>query len=153
MPIERTPQNSPLQDFIEQNQRAQSPFLTEADDQPIEITIGPEDGEEVFDLESTEIEAPSFDANLAEFMDDSELQSIADELLDDFDNDNMSRKDWEETYKAGLDLLGIKIEDRSEPWDGACGVFHPMLTEAAIDRKSTRLNSSHIPLSRMPSSA
>ena len=119
MPIERTPQNSPLQDFIEQNQRAQSPFLTEADDQPIEITIGPEDGEEVLDLESTEIEAPSFDANLAEFMDDSELQSIADELLDDFDNDNMSRKDWEETYKAGLDLLGIKIEDRSEPWDGA----------------------------------
>ena len=140
MPIERTPQNSPLQDFIEQNQRAQSPFLTEADDQPIEITIGPEDGEEVFDLESTEIEAPSFDANLAEFMDDSELQSIADELLDDFDNDNMSRKDWEETYKAGLDLLGIKIEDRSEPWDGACGVFHPMLTEAAIRFQSEMIS-------------
>ena len=65
------------------------------------------------------------------------FRSIADELLDDFDNDNMSRKDWEETYKAGLDLLGIKIEDRSEPWDGACGVFHPMLTEAAIRFQSS----------------
>ena len=125
MPIERTPQNSPLQDFIEQNQRAQSPFLTESDEQPIEITIGPEDGEEVADIEMTEIEAPSFDANLAEFMDDSELQSIASDLIDDFDNDKASRKEWERVYKDGLDLLGITIEERSEPWDGACGVFHP----------------------------
>ena len=140
MPIERTPQNSPLQDFIEQNQRAQSPFLTETDDQPIEITIGPEDGEEVLGFESTEIEAPSFDANLAEFMDDSELQSLSSDLLDDFDNDGASRKEWEETYKAGLDLLGIKIEDRSEPWDGACGVFHPMLTEAAIRFQSEMIS-------------
>lgn len=132
MPIERTPQNSPLQDFIEQNQRAQSPFITESDDQPIEITIGPDGGAEVAEVDMTEIEAPSFDANLAEFMDDSELQTIASDLMDDFDNDKASRKEWEETYKAGLDLLGIKIEDRSEPWDGACGVFHPMLTEAAI---------------------
>lgn len=140
MPIERTPQNSPLQDFIEQNQRAQSPFLTEADDQPIEITIGPEDGEEVADIDMTEIEAPSFDANLAEFMDDSELQSIASDLMDDFDNDKASRKEWEETYKTGLDLLGIKIEERSEPWDGACGVYHPMLTEAAIRFQSEMIS-------------
>jgi len=140
MPIERTPQNSPLQDFIEQNQRAQSPFLTEADDQPIEITIGPEDGEEVVDIEMSEIEAPSFDANLAEFMDDSELQSIASDLMDDFENDKASRKEWEETYKTGLDLLGIKIEERSEPWDGACGVYHPMLTEAAIRFQSEMIS-------------
>jgi len=140
MPIERTPQNSPLQDFIEQNQRAQSPFLTEADDQPIEITIGPEDGEEVADIDMTEIEAPSFDANLAEFMDDSELQSIASDLMDDFENDKASRKEWEETYKTGLDLLGIKIEERSEPWDGACGVYHPMLTEAAIRFQSEMIS-------------
>ena len=140
MPIERTPQNSPLQDFIEQNQRAQSPFLTESDDQPIEITIGPEDGEEVVDIEMVDIEAPSFDANLAEFMDDSELQSLADDLLDDFDNDKASRKEWERVYKDGLDLLGITIEDRSEPWDGACGVFHPMLTEAAIRFQSEMIS-------------
>ena len=140
MPIERTPQNSPLQDFIEQNQRAQSPFLTESDEQPIEITIGPEDGEEVADIEMTEIEAPSFDANLAEFMDDSELQSIASDLIDDFDNDKASRKEWERVYKDGLDLLGITIEERSEPWDGACGVFHPMLTEAAIRFQSEMIS-------------
>ena len=140
MPIERTPQNSPLQDFIEQNQRAQSPFLTESDEQPIEITIGPEDGEEVADIEMTEIEAPSFDANLAEFMDDSELQSIASDLIDDFDNDKTSRKEWERVYKDGLDLLGITIEERSEPWDGACGVFHPMLTEAAIRFQSEMIS-------------
>ena len=140
MPIERTPQNSPLQDFIEQNQRAQSPFLTESDEQPIEITIGPEDGEEVVDIEMTEIEAPSFDANLAEFIDDSELQSIASDLIDDFDNDKASRKEWERVYKDGLDLLGITIEERSEPWDGACGVFHPMLTEAAIRFQSEMIS-------------
>ena len=140
MAIERTPHSSPLESFIEQNQRAQSPFLTEADDQPIEITIGPEDGEEVVDIEMSEIEAPSFDANLAEFMDDSELQSIASDLMDDFENDKASRKEWEETYKTGLDLLGIKIEERSEPWDGACGVYHPMLTEAAIRFQSEMIS-------------
>lgn len=140
MPIERTPQNSPLQDFIEQNQRAQSPFLTESDDQPIEITIGPEDGEEVVDIEMSEIEAPSFDANLAEFMDEGDLTSLSSDLMDDFDNDKASRKEWEETYKTGLDLLGIKIEERSEPWDGACGVYHPMLTEAAIRFQSEMIS-------------
>ena len=140
MPIERTPQNSPLQDFIEQNQRAQSPFLTESDDQPIEITIGPEDGEEVVDIEMSEIEAPSFDANLAEFMDEGDLTSLSSDLMDDFENDKASRKEWEETYKTGLDLLGIKIEERSEPWDGACGVYHPMLTEAAIRFQSEMIS-------------
>ena len=140
MAIERVPPNSPVQDFIEQNQRAQSPFLTESDDQPIEVTIGPEDGEEVVEVDMTELEAPSFDANLAEFIDDSELASISSDLLDDFDNDKASRKEWEETYKDGLDLLGIKIEDRSEPWDGACGVFHPMLTEAAIRFQSEMIS-------------
>ena len=53
-------------------------------------------------------------------------------MLEDFDNDRASRKDWERTYIDGLDLLGLKIEERSEPWDGACGVYHPMLAEAAI---------------------
>mgnify|MGYP003340324798 FL=1 len=140
MPIERTPQNSSTQDFIEQNLRAQSPFLTEADDQPIEITVGPEDGEEVASIEYDEVEAPSFDANLAEFIDDSELQSIASDLIDDFESDKASRKEWEETYKSGLDLLGIRIEERSEPWDGACGVFHPMLTEAVIRFQSEMIS-------------
>ena len=74
----------------------------------------------------------SFDANLAEHIDDSELAKISAELTASFDNDLRSRADWEKTYKNGLDLLGLKIEDRSTPWAGACGVFHPILSEAAV---------------------
>lgn len=110
----------------------QSPFLTEQDDQPIEVNIGPEDGEDIFEIEVEIEEEPSFDANLAEYIDDSTLQSLASDLLEEFENDRNARKEWEQTYVDGLDLLGLKIEDRSEPWEGACGVYHPMLTEAAI---------------------
>ena len=109
----------------------QSPFLQD-EDQPVEVVIGPEDGEDVFDVEIETEHEPSFDANLAEYIDESQLSSIAADLLEDFDNDRASRKDWERTYIDGLDLLGLKIEERSEPWDGACGVYHPMLAEAAI---------------------
>ena len=140
MAIERNPPSGPLDSFIEQNLRAQSPFLTESDEQPIEITIGPDGGAEVAEIEMTELEAPSFDANLAEFMDDSDLTSLSSDLMDDFDNDKASRRDWEQTYKDGIDLLGINIEERSEPWDGACGVFHPMLTEAAIRFQSEMIS-------------
>jgi hypothetical protein len=73
-----------------------------------------------------------FYANLAEHLDEGALQLLADELIDNFDGDKRSRKDWEITYKTGLDLLGLKIENRTEPWPGACGVFHPILTEATV---------------------
>ena len=132
MPVERLPQQSPIQDYIEQNQRAQSPLLSESENEPVEIIIGPEDGEEIFSIEEVSEEGPAFDANLAEFIDESVLDGLSTELLDDFNNDRMSRTEWADTYKHGLDLLGIKIEERTEPWNGACGVFHPMLTEAAI---------------------
>ena len=110
----------------------QSPFFAEDQDEPIEVTIGPEDGEEEMTVDVEMEKEPSFDANLAEYVDESVMQSLASELLEDFDNDRRSRKDWEKTYIDGLDLLGLKIEERSEPWNGACGVFHPILTEAAI---------------------
>ena len=106
--------------------------------------------------------AEDFDANLADYMDDRELSLLGSDLVSDFDKDINDRKDWIQTYVDGLKLLGLKYEERTEPWQGACGVFHPMLTESVVrfqseaiteDRKSTRLNSSHIPLSRMPSSA
>ena len=109
----------------------QSPFLQD-DDEPIEVVIGPEDGETVFEAEIEVEEDPSFDANLAEYIDPSVLDSIASDLLEDFDNDKQSRRDWEQTYVDGLDLLGLTLEERTEPWNGACGVYHPMLTEAAI---------------------
>ena len=73
-----------------------------------------------------------FYANLAEHLDEGALDLISSELIDNFDADKRSRKDWEKTYKTGLDLLGLKIENRTEPWPGACGVFHPILTEATV---------------------
>ena len=72
------------------------------------------------------------DANLAEYIDDGELQSIAGDLIEDFDKDIMDRKEWASTYVDGLKLLGLRYEQRTEPWNGACGVFHPMLTESVV---------------------
>ena len=110
----------------------QSPFIQENDDEPIVIEIGDPNSPLEAEVDVEHIEEPSFDANLAEYMDASDMASLASDLLEDFDNDKNARRDWEETYVDGLDLLGLKIEERSEPWNGACGVYHPMLTEAAI---------------------
>ena len=87
------------------------------------VILGPELSQEMM---------PGFHDNLAEHMDASDLGALGHELLDDFESDSRSREDWEQTYKKGLDLLGLKIEDRSSPWPGACGVFHPILSEAAV---------------------
>ena len=76
--------------------------------------------------------AESFDANLAEYMDEGDLADLASELLGDFEEDVNSRKDWMQTYVDGLELLGLKIEERTEPWEGACGVYHPLLSEALV---------------------
>ena len=70
--------------------------------------------------------------NLADLMEEQDLRGIASDLVGAFEADRDSRSDWENTYINGLDLLGLKNEDRTEPWDGACGVFHPVLTEAVI---------------------
>ena len=77
-------------------------------------------------------EGPDFYKNLAEEIEEPALQSLGDELLGFVQDDLDSRKDWERTYKEGLVLLGLKYEERTEPWDGACGVFHPMITEAVV---------------------
>jgi hypothetical protein len=111
----------------------------------VEDTLGEPDIEiEIEDPESVKIEAggleiliepdgePDFYANLAEEIDPSELDSLGSDLLQDIRNDLDSRRDWEKTYKEGLVLLGLKYEERTEPWDGACGVFHPMITEAVV---------------------
>ena len=88
----------------------------------LEIAIGPEK------LEGGD----EFDANLAEYLDESALETLASELASDFDDDIGSRKDWMQTYVDGLELLGMKIEERTEPWEGACGVYHPLLSEALV---------------------
>jgi len=87
-------------------------------------------GEPIEDEDSPEVE--EFSRNLAEDMDDKVLSSIAADLLEAFDDDTASRKDWLQTYVDGLELLGLKIEKRTEPWSGACGVFHPLLSEALV---------------------
>lgn len=87
-------------------------------------------GEPVIDEEDPEVE--DFYRNLAEDMDDGTLATLAGDLLESFDGDTASRKDWLQTYIDGLELLGLKIEQRTEPWNGACGVFHPLLSEALV---------------------
>ena len=97
---------------------------------PESVKIGM-DGIEI-ELEKREPTAEDFDANLAEFLSDGELASLGDELVGEFTSDQDSRKDWVDAYVKGIKLLGLKVEERSEPWSGACGVFHPMLTEAVV---------------------
>ena len=73
-----------------------------------------------------------FNENLAEDMDEGALATLAGDLAGDIENDKNSRKDWEKSYTEGLKLLGLQYEERTEPWNGACGVFHPMITEAVV---------------------
>lgn len=105
------------------------PIEIEIED-PESVTIGMGDIE--IELSPTKETAEEFDANLAEFMDQSDLQSLGNELVEDFVKDMGDRKEWIQTYVDGLKLLGLKYEERTEPWQGACGVFHPMLTEAVV---------------------
>jgi hypothetical protein len=107
------------------------------DEEPIEIEIvDPEEvsihmGELDISIQPGEDE-DEFSQNLAELIEDGDLQSIASDLEEDIDNDRNSRKDWEKAYTDGLKLLGLQFEERTEPWQGASGVFHPMITEAVV---------------------
>jgi hypothetical protein len=107
------------------------------DDEPaIEIEI--EDPESVsigmdgLEIEFEPGEDEEFNDNMAEDLDEGVLQELAGELIGDYEDDLDSRKDWMQTYVDGLELLGLKVEDRSEPWPGACGVYHPLLSEALV---------------------
>lgn len=100
----------------------------------VEIEIDMEGGDEP--AVEIEVKLSSFDENLAESMDEGDLQMISEELLQFIQDDITSRKDWERTYKEGLDLLGLRIDERTEPWDGACGVYHPILSESVVKFQS-----------------
>jgi hypothetical protein len=97
---------------------------------PESVSIGM--GDIDIDLKPQKETAEDFDANLAEYMDEGDLDSLGNDLVEDFGKDIMDRKDWIKTYVDGLKLLGLQYEDRTEPWQGACGVFHPMLTESVV---------------------
>ena len=118
-----------------------------AQEEPIEIEIvDPEsvtigmDGMEITIEPGKEYEE-DFTANLAEYLTDSELATLANDLISDVDDDIDARKDWIQTYVDGLELLGLKIEERSEPWEGACGVYHPLLAEAIVKFQSETMMS------------
>jgi hypothetical protein len=99
------------------------------DPEAVELSI---DGETIMRYEEGEEEEDDFSANLAEDMDERTLTELVGDLTGDFDDDISSRKDWIQTYVDGLELLGLKIEERTEPWEGACGVYHPLLSEALV---------------------
>ena len=103
---------------------------------PEAVSMETEDGGIIIDFEGEMTEellgSDSHDQNLAEVIDDDVLQSMASELIADFKADQESRSDWARAYVKGLDLLGMKVEDRQQPWAGASGVFHPILTEAVV---------------------
>jgi hypothetical protein len=90
------------------------------------------DGLEIDLMPEEDSDAPEFDDNLAEFIDDSELGTIGSDIMALVEADISGRKDWTEMYVKGLEVLGMKYEERTEPWIGACGVFSTLLTEAAV---------------------
>lgn len=120
-------------------ERAIEPFSQEGEESleiiienPDSVSIMDDDGGMTFDFDPETSTVISHGDNLAEHMDETDLMVLGSELVGHFESDRLSRKDWEDSYVRGLDLLGLKFEDRSTPWDGACGVFHPMLSEAVI---------------------
>ena len=102
---------------------------------PDAVSVETDDGGVIIDFEgglSEELMGVDHDANLAESIDEQTLNMMSSELVEDFESDRESRRDWARAYVKGLDLLGMKIEERSQPWQGASGVFHPVLTEAVV---------------------
>lgn len=114
----------PEEDSLEIDEESAVVTPTEDGGVIIEFSLGEGEEEESEDI--------PHDANLAEYIDGSKLKGMAAELIGDFISDQNTRGDWARAYIMGLDLLGMKIEDRTQPWDGASGVYHPMMTEAAI---------------------
>ena len=123
------------------------PFEVDVEDNPSEselkvevvnpdsVSVETEDGGVVVDFEgglTEELVGPDHNSNLADFIEDADLEEIASELVEDFESDRSSRKEWSRSYVKGLDLLGMKIEERTQPWEGASGVFHPLLSEAIV---------------------
>ena len=113
---------------------AAEPDLEIEIEDPEAVRIGI-DGMEI-EIEPGQESDEDFSANLADDIDENKLQSLASELVAEFEEDLSSRRDWMQTYVDGLELLGMKLETRSEPWEGACGVYHPLLAETLVKFQS-----------------
>jgi len=136
MAIEKALNQAPLgltdEDMVEPE--GMMPAVEIEIEDPESVTIGV-DGLEIQLIPAPETEE-DFNANLADYMDEQDLEQISGDLIGDFTDDVASRKDWIQAYVDGLELLGLKIEERSEPWEGACGVYHPLLSEALVKFQS-----------------
>ena len=122
--------STPVEGTIEQGAEE----VTVAIENPDSVAIETDDGGMIidFDPDSSPMGIEDFNSNLAEFMSDTDLNEMGADLVSQFEADKDSRSEWEESYVKGLDQLGLKIEERTTPWAGACGVFHPMLSEAVV---------------------
>ena len=109
---------------------------------PDSVSVEMEDGGVLIDFDPEKFlgEDVEFGANLAEHMEDSDLDELSSHLVGDYKGDRSSRKDWEESYVKGLSQLGLKIEERTAPWEGACGVTHPILSEAVVRFQSQAIS-------------
>ena len=138
MAIERRPA-TPIEGTIEQEPEEE---LSIAIENPESVSIETEDGGVIidFDPNAGQSEESEFDSNLVDFIDEQELDTLGIDLIESYAGDKESRTDWEETYTKGLDQLGLKFEDRTTPWAGACGVFHPMMSEAVIRFQSQAIS-------------
>jgi len=135
--IERKPA-TPIEGTIEQEPEELEILI----ENPESVAIDTEDGGMIidFDPSSGKRGESEFNSNLTEYIDEDELDKLGNKLIGEYTADKDSRTEWEETYIKGLDQLGLKIEERTTPWAGACGVFHPMLSEAVIRFQSQSIS-------------
>jgi len=134
MAIDKSLSQAPLGlDQLDPEEMGDEPALEITIEDPESVEIGI-DGEPILRIEEVEDDddEEDFDQNLAEVLSPKVLETIVGDLIGDFEDDIGARKDWIQTYVDGLELLGMKIEERSEPWEGACGVYHPLLSEAVV---------------------
>ena len=138
MAIERRPA-TPIDGTVEQEPEEELDIIVE---NPDSVSMETEDGGLIidFDPSSAKRGQSEFNSNLTEYLDDDELDKLGSKLIQDYNGDKDSRTEWAETYTKGLDQLGLKIEERTAPWAGACGVFHPMLSEAVIRFQSQSIS-------------
>ena len=135
--IERKPA-TPIEGTIEQEPEELEILI----ENPDSVAIETDDGGMIIDFDPS---APKrgdseFNSNLTDYVDEGELDKLGNKLISEYMGDKDSRQEWEETYMKGLDQLGLKIEERTTPWAGACGVFHPMLSEAVIRFQSQSIS-------------
>ena len=132
MAIDKSLSQAPLGlDQLDPEMMGDEPALEISIEDPESVEIGI-DGQPILRIEEAEEDEEDFDENLAEILDEKTLETVVGDLIADYEADVSSRRDYIQTYVDGLELLGLKIEERTEPWEGACGVYHPLLAEAVV---------------------